>query len=147
MQDLAQRQAQSFWPGMVLLAKSILVWVVCLETASPMHIRDLEFVWGKDFSNVFLINKQLHWLKYDGIHTALYPKWHPRPFQVKPESLIFSPRDQWFFDLPDNDIAKQTWRQGLEYRWNNTPDFLKADVARVDLGFKVLTSRPYDIGP
>jgi hypothetical protein len=100
-----------------------------------------------DRQPVIAINGQLHWLKYDGVHTALYPKWHPRPFQVKPESLIFSPRDQWFFDLPDNDIAKQTWRQGLEYRWNNTPDFLKADVARVDLGFKVLTSRPYDIGP
>jgi hypothetical protein len=96
---------------------------------------------------VIAINGQLHWLKYDGIHTALYPKWHSRPFQVKPESLIFSPRDQWFFNLPDNDIAKQTWRQGLEYRWNNTPDFLKTDATRIDCGFKVLTSRPYNIGP
>jgi len=117
-------------------------YMKCLPSTSP-------FLTTKklDRQPVIAINGQLHWLKYDGVHTALYPKWHPRPFQVKPESLIFSPRDQWFFDLPDSDIAKQTWRQGLEYRWNNTPDFLKADITRIDLGFKVLTSRPYDIGP
>lgn len=95
---------------------------------------------------VITINGKLYWLKYDGIHIALYPKWHPRPFQVKPESLIFSPRDQWFFDLPDTDISKQTWKQGLEYQWNNMPDFLKTDIKRMDLGFKVLTSRSYDLG-
>lgn len=99
-----------------------------------------------DRNPVIAINGKLHWLKYDGIHTALYPKWHPRPFQVKPDSLIFSPRDNWFFNLPDTDIAKQTWRQGLEYRWQNTPDMLKSNKDSLWHGFKVLTSRPYNIG-
>jgi hypothetical protein len=99
-----------------------------------------------DRNPVITINGVPHWLKYDGIHTALYPKWHPRPFQVKPDSLIFSPRDNWFFQLPDTDIAKQTWRQGLEYRWQHTPDLLKANKNSLWHGFKVLTSRPYNIG-
>jgi hypothetical protein len=99
-----------------------------------------------DRNPVIVINSIPHWLKYDGIHTALYPKWHSRPFQVKPDSLIFSPRDQWFFNLPDTDVAKQTWRQGLEYRWQNTPDMLKSNKDSLWHGFKVLTSRPYNIG-
>lgn len=93
------------------------------------------------------INGRMHWITTDGIHTALYPNWHPVPYQVKPGSLIFSPRDKWFFDLPDNDIAKQTWRRGLDYRWQNTPNFLKNDPREIKHGFKMLTSRSYDIGP
>lgn len=99
-----------------------------------------------DRNPVITINGKLYWLKYDGIHTALYPKWHPRPFQVKPDSLIFSPRDNWFFNLPDTDVAKQTWQQGLEYRWQNTPDMLKSNKDSLRHGFKVLTSCTYNIG-
>jgi len=99
-----------------------------------------------DRNPVITINGKLYWLKYDGIHTALYPKWHPRPFQVKPDSLIFSPRDNWFFNLPDTDVAKQTWRQGLEYRWQNTPAMLKYNKQSLWHGFRVLNSRTYNIG-
>lgn len=92
-----------------------------------------------------IINGKMHWLKTDGIHAMLYPKWHPRPFQVKPTSLVFSPRDNWFFNLPDSDRAKQTWKQGLEYFWNTAPDSIKS--LSLQHGLKVLTSCPYNIGP
>lgn len=92
------------------------------------------------------VNGQTYWMTTDAVHRALYPGWQPVPWQVKPGSLIFSPRDQWFFDLPDNDLAKQVWRQGLEYRWAQTPDWLKANPFNLRDGFKVLISQPYDLG-
>ena len=89
---------------------------------------------------------QGHWLLNDGIHQALYPKWHPRPYQVKAPKLTFSPRDQWFFDLPDNDTAKKTWKMGLEYIWQSVPQWLKVNPNDIGHGLKSLSSRPYDIG-
>jgi len=93
------------------------------------------------------INSEIYWLNSDGIHTALYPNWKPLPYQFKPYSLIFSPRDNWFFDLPENDVARRTWQTGLEYRWNKTPNFLKNDPNDIRHGFKVSNSRMYDLGP
>lgn len=90
-------------------------------------------------------NGKPYWLTNDGIHLALYPKWHPRPFQVKPQSLIFSPRDNWFFNLPDKDNAKVVWRNGLQYFWTSTPDWLKKDPTDIVKGIKVITSRSYRI--
>lgn len=90
-------------------------------------------------------NGKPYWLTTDGIHLALYPGWHPRPFQVKPHSLIFSPRDNWFFNLPDLDPAKTAWRNGLQYFWNTTPDWLKKDPRDMVKGIKVMTSRSYNI--
>ncbi len=90
-----------------------------------------------------VINGKIRWLTSDGIHLALYPKWHPRPFQVKPYSLIFSPRDQWFFDLPDNDPSKVAWRNGLQYFWQTMPDWAKKESQDLSSGLKIISSRPY----
>lgn len=99
-----------------------------------------------DRNPVVSIDGKIYWVTSNGIHTALYPNWKPLPYQFKPSSLIFSNRDSWFFSLPDNDIAKHTWQTGLEYRWNQTPVFLKRNPADIKKGFKVLSSRAYDIG-
>jgi hypothetical protein len=92
------------------------------------------------------IDNKMYWLKFSGVHTALYPTWHPRPYQFKPSSLIFSERDMWFFKLSDSDPAKQMWKQGIEYRWQKTPDFLKNNPASLKHGYKLLQSRPYNLG-
>jgi hypothetical protein len=91
--------------------------------------------------------KKMYWLSAKATSRILYPNWYDRPFQNnKPTSLIFSERDNWFFALPDNDPAKMVWRQGLEYRWANTPDFLKNDPTNMSRDFKILNSKQYYIG-
>lgn len=92
------------------------------------------------------IDKKIHWLTTDGLHTLIYPWWYPVPYQVKPPSVTFSPRDKWFFDLSNSDSAKHAWQIGLEHRWKSSPDFLKHDVNNLTSGFKHLSSVPYCLG-
>lgn len=86
------------------------------------------------------------WLNWKTTCVMLYPKWYDRPYTNKPASLIFTPRDQWFFDLPDNEVAKQVWKQGLEHRWNKTPDTMKVDPKNMSAGFKFFNSKHYYLG-
>jgi hypothetical protein len=92
------------------------------------------------------IDNKLYWLTTTGLHTLIYPHWTPVPYQYKPPSVLFSPRDQWLFDLSDSDSAKSAWRIGLEQRWKATPDSMKRDIADISKGFKNLLSIPYCLG-
>jgi hypothetical protein len=92
------------------------------------------------------INKKIHWLTPSGMHTLIYPWWYPVPYQVKPPSVMFSPRDHWFFNLSDSDPAKTAWRIGLEHCWKITPDALKKEVNNITKGFKNISSVPYYLG-
>ena len=76
----------------------------------------------------------------------LYPKWYDRPYQYKAPSLLFTPRDTWFFTLPDNDPAKKIWQAGIKHRWDTTPDFLKNDPKNMSKDFKFLNSQQYYLG-
>lgn len=90
------------------------------------------------------INKHIHWLSTAGLHTLIYPRWKPALHQYKPRSLIFTPRDSWFFNLPDSDPAKYAWKIGLERRWQATPSRLRQDS--LAKGFKIIPSKLYDLG-
>lgn len=94
-----------------------------------------------------VVQGKIKWLSRNGTNQLLYPGWQPVPCQGKPLSHVFSPRDKWFFSLPDSDIAKQNWWQGIEYVWLSTPDILKNDPKIMARGFKNTISRIYDIGP
>jgi hypothetical protein len=92
------------------------------------------------------IGEQYYYLNVDGISHLIYPGWYPVPFQAKAPSLFFTPRDEWFFKLPDTDPAKYSWRVGLEHIWRIMPDKWKTDPNDIYSGFKRFYSRPYDIG-
>jgi len=89
------------------------------------------------------IDGKIRWLTLQTLNSLIYPDWQPVPFQGKPPSLIFSKRDTWFFNLPDNDPAKYAWKTGLLHRWNNSPRQSKVNPYDISLGFKTLPSKPY----
>ena len=93
-----------------------------------------------------VINKKMHWLTLDGLHTLIYPGWIPALYQEKPFSLTFTARDTWFFNLPDSDPAKYAWRVAIKHRWNSTPDYFKTDKFLLASGFKQTPSSPYYLG-
>jgi hypothetical protein len=87
-------------------------------------------------------------LKSSVLHTLIYPGWVPVLYQLKAPSLTFTPRDTWFFNLPDSDPAKYAWQAGLKHRWKLTKDFLKAnpdDTSRNDMGYH-RSSKSYYLG-
>lgn len=92
------------------------------------------------------INKKIYWVTSEKISSLIYPGWYPVPYQGKPRSMVFTPRDTWFFKLPDSDPAKHAWKIGLEHRWASTPDCLKNDPAKLEHGFKNSTSKHYNLG-
>lgn len=93
-----------------------------------------------------VINGKPVWLTRAGTNTLLYPNWYQQPYQVKPASLIFSPRDQWFFDLPDSDLAKINWQQGINYKWQQIPESLRVNRRVLSRGFHLSTSISYNLG-
>jgi hypothetical protein len=101
---------------------------------------------GSSRYSVITIQGKIKYLTTNGTNQLIYPGWEPAPFQVKPQSLVFSPRDEWFFSLPDSDIAKHNWKQGIEYFWLNTPKQFKNDPNVMSRGFKTINSQIYDIG-
>jgi len=92
------------------------------------------------------VHDQNLYLMPNGVSQLLYPGWAPALYQFKAPNLIFTPRDQWFFNLPDSDPAKYAWRIGLEHLWQSTPDLWKNNPADIMSGFKDMYSRHYDIG-
>jgi hypothetical protein len=62
------------------------------------------------------VNKKKQALKSCVLHRLIYPGWTPVLYQVKAKSLWFTPRDSWFFNLPDSDPAKYAWQTGLRHR-------------------------------
>lgn len=85
-------------------------------------------------------------LDMDTLHRLIYPRWDPFMECIKPPSLIFTPRDRWFFALPDSDPAKYSWRTGLDHLWSTTPDSMKKDVTDISKGFKIIRSPMYYLG-
>jgi hypothetical protein len=94
----------------------------------------------------FKMNGQDRQLTGAKVHELIYPWWKRVPFQSKAPSIFFTPRDEWFFKLPDSDPAKYSWKVGLEEMWRMYPDSWKKDPADISSGFKSLNSKMYDLG-
>lgn len=108
---------------------------------------DPVFYQNTDRSCVFtVIDKKVCWVTLPTINSLIYPNWRPVPFQEKPPSVIFTLRDTWFFNLPDNDPAKYAWKTGLWHRWNSSPKQYRADPNNIEKGFKTLPSKFYYLG-
>lgn len=93
-----------------------------------------------------IIDGKIWWLNMDGVHSLIYPKWKPVPYQFKPPSPLFTPRDTWFWKLNDSVIAYQNWQSGLIKRWNMVPDYWKNDPTDLYKGYKCSWSKIYDLG-
>jgi hypothetical protein len=91
------------------------------------------------------INGVIHNISLDKFHGLIYPHWYPVPYQSKTPSLIFTPRDEWFYKLPESDPAKYAWKVGLEHRWMSLPDHFKNDPSSINRGVKQF-SKVYFLG-
>jgi len=92
------------------------------------------------------INGKKYYLTSNGLHRLIYPGWYPVPYQFKTPSMIFSLRDTWIFDLPNNDPVKYSWRTGLDHMWQVVPNKWKANPNNISQGFKTMRSRVYNLG-
>jgi hypothetical protein len=113
-----------------------------VDITSPYLTDNLQKGWNSRAT----VNGKIKYLTTEGTNRLLYPSWHKVPFQVKPASIIFTRRDTWFFNLPDNDTAKHQWRNGIMHRWASTADSLKNDPLDMSKGFTVLNSKYYSLG-
>jgi hypothetical protein len=94
------------------------------------------------------IQGKLFYLESAALHRLIYPGWQPVPYQIKTPSRFFTPRDEWFFSLPDNDPAKYSWRVGLEQLWRSVPEkyrLYQQDSTSM-CGIKQFTSPLYYLG-
>jgi len=98
------------------------------------------------------INGKIYWITIDKLNELIYPKWQPSTENSpKIKSIIFTHNSTWFFNLPDNDPAKYSWRVGLEHRWNQTPNRYKKltyddNIHPMFNGFKPIVGKNYFIG-
>jgi len=92
------------------------------------------------------IDKKLYELPTGMLHTLIYPTWKPIPFQGKAPNIFFSPRDTWFFNLPDSDPAKRAWKIGLEELWRSTPESFKHERNKLPRAIDTIYSKIYYIG-
>lgn len=81
-----------------------------------------------------------HWMKVDAVHALIYPFWTPTPYQIKATNLLYTPRDQWFFTMSGNEVAKYAWEISLKKLLRTIPAKYKSTN-----GLKVFNSRRYCI--
>jgi hypothetical protein len=113
------------------------------------HWQDSVFVSNQrsDLAYKKIKNKK-YWLSNHGVHHIIYPKWNISTFTVgKPGSIIFSPRDTWFFNLEEDNISKIIWKQGMQKVWQMLPDYWKNDPSDMYHGLKCCWSRDYFLEP
>lgn len=92
------------------------------------------------------IDGVVHWIQKDCIHKIIYPNWRVNPYQVKTTSSVFSPRDYWFYSLPDSDPAKLAWKTGVDHIWSVLPDSMKVQPDKLSLGMTTMISKVYYLG-
>ena len=79
-----------------------------------------------------------------GVHQLIYPNFEYRiQNDNKPPTLFYPPRDKWFMNLSDSDIAKTSWEIGLKQLWKTVPDYWKNDPTDPLKAFKQCLSKPY----
>ena len=93
------------------------------------------------------VNGKKYWLSNHGVHSLIYPKWNINTFTVgKANSILFTPRDTWFFNLQNEHTAKKNWFTGLEKLWKTLPDYWKTDPESIYRGIKACWSKNYCLG-
>jgi hypothetical protein len=81
-----------------------------------------------------------HWLKMDAVHSLIYPFWTPTPYQIKASNLILTPRDQWFFEMRGNEVARYAWDISIKKLLKFIPSKYRSTT-----GLKVFNSKRYCI--
>jgi len=112
------------------------------------NVKDLPFVSTEKSDLCYTeINDTKYWLSNHGVHSLIYPKWKIDTFSVgKSNSIIFSWRDNWFFNVEDSFNAKHIWKSGIEKLSQMLPDYWKNDPNNFSRGLKGCWSIDYYLG-
>lgn len=90
------------------------------------------------------VNGVKYWLNNHGVHSVIYPRWNIETFSAgKSPSIVFSPRDEWFFSVESTNTIKHNWQIGLEKLWQTVPDYWKNNPTSAHAGFKACWSCDY----
>ena len=119
--------------------------VTPLTLPTPLTLDSLQKIQILKFRYLITVNLFPE-LVSEKINELVYPAWRKVPFQAKTPSTFFSPKDDWFFKLPDTDIVKQRWKIGLEELWRNIPDDWKKNPNSMYNGMGFMSSKVYDVG-
>jgi len=85
-----------------------------------------------------------YWLTSDGLHSLIYPYWAAGKIVCgKSPSIVFSNRDEWFFNLQQEHVIKKNWITGLDHLWKTLPDYWKNDISTINKGIKGCWSKDY----
>lgn len=88
-------------------------------------------------------NKKFYISNY-GVNFLIYPDYEYNFLnEFKPRSLLYTERDNWFFNLSENERAFTNWKSSLNALWKRIPDYWKNDPTDSKKGFKSSLSRPY----
>jgi hypothetical protein len=78
------------------------------------------------WSNIFIKTAgKTFALKSDVMHQIIYPHWTPTPYQLKAKNMLLTPRDSWFFKLPDSYAPKHAWKLGVDKLVESFPEKYK----------------------
>jgi hypothetical protein len=101
---------------------------------------------SEERSDLACIHKdgKIKWLSNHGVHNIIYPKWDINTFSAgKPNSIIASPRDNWFTKLEEPNLSREIWLMGIDKLWKLLPDFWKNDPNDINKGLMAQWSRTY----
>ena len=109
------------------------------------NVNQLPFVSQVKSDLAFItVNNKTHWLSNHGIHSIIYPTWDINTFTIsKAATMVYSPRDHWFFNLENSHQAKKNWITGFDKFWKVVPDYWKNDPMRIDRSIKSCWSKDY----
>jgi len=89
-------------------------------------------------------NGKIYWLNNHGVHTVVYPTWDINTFDAgKPPSVVYSWRDDWFFNSEKNNVSRQVWQMGIDKIFKILPDYWKNDPTNIAQGLKASWSKTY----
>ena len=112
---------------------------------STPEVNKLPFISTEKSDLAFItIKNKKYWLSNHGMHKLIYPNWNIDTFAIgKNSSIIFTPRDSWFFNLEQSHQAKKTWQVGLEKFWQVIPDYWKNNTKDLSKSIKACWSKHY----
>jgi hypothetical protein len=91
-----------------------------------------------------MINGKKYFISNVGLNWLIYPKYVFNDLnEFKPKKLFWTPRDNWFYNLSENENAHRLWKTSLEALWASTPDYWKNDPSDPGKAFKSCVSPEY----
>jgi hypothetical protein len=84
------------------------------------------------------------WLNNHGYHRVIYPNWCIETYSHgKPASIVISPRDAWFYKIPQSEIVRHNFQIGFVKVRQSLPDYWLNDPLDFSKGMKHCWSKDY----